>query len=139
MKRIALVLAALGSAVVLGGTALAAGASHGTLVIQHELRGCHAWSYNGGAYKAAQKVTLARGATLTVVDNDVMPHTLVKTRGPAVVVSGKLVLRRVGASVRVTFAKAGTYRFTTRAGEDYTSGVKTIGEDNVLTLTVVVS
>jgi hypothetical protein len=38
----------------------------------------------------------------------------------------------------VTFTKPGVYTFTTKAGEDYMSGVKTIGEDNVLKLTVTV-
>ena len=31
-----------------------------------------------------------------------------------------------------SFTKAGVYRFTTKAGEDYTKGIKTVGEDNVL-------
>jgi hypothetical protein len=44
----------------------------------------------------------------------------------------------MSATLRVTFPKAGVYTFTTKVGEDYMSGVKTIGEDNVLRLTVVV-
>ncbi len=49
-------------------------------------------------------------------------------------------MSRMGASVKVVFSKAGTYRFTTKAGEDYKGiNVKTIGEDNVLHLTVTVS
>jgi hypothetical protein len=38
----------------------------------------------------------------------------------------------------VKLAHAASYRFTTKAGEDYTSmkSMKTIGEDNVLHLTV---
>ena len=43
-----------------------------------------------------------------------------------------------GATSKVTFLRAGTYVFTTKAGEDYMKGVKTTGEDNVLTLKVVV-
>jgi hypothetical protein len=35
----------------------------------------------------------------------------------------------MGSRTKVTFAKAGTYTFTTKAGEDFMSGVKTIGED----------
>jgi hypothetical protein len=45
----------------------------------------------------------------------------------------------MGASVKVTFSKAGTYLFKTKAGEDYMPGVKTIGEDNILRLTVTVA
>jgi hypothetical protein len=52
---------------------------------------------------------------------------------------GKANMNHMAASVKVRFAHAGTYRFTTKAGEDYMKGMKTIGEDNVLTLKVVVS
>jgi hypothetical protein len=49
-------------------------------------------------------------------------------------------MRHMSASVSVKFAKTGTYRFTTKAGEDYPGiHVKTIGEDKVLHLTVKVS
>ena len=34
------------------------------------------------------------------------------------------------------FSRAGTYVFKTKPGEDYMAGFKTVGEDNVLTLTV---
>jgi hypothetical protein len=44
----------------------------------------------------------------------------------------------MGASLKVVFKRAGVYRFTTKVGEDYMKGVKTIGEDSVLTLKVVV-
>ena len=47
-------------------------------------------------------------------------------------------MSHVGATASVKFPRAGTYVFTTKAGEDYMKGVKTIGEDNVLTLKVVV-
>ena len=47
-------------------------------------------------------------------------------------------LNHPGATTKVKFAKAGVYTFKTRAGEDYMKGIKTIGEDNVLRLTVTV-
>src|SRR5919197_3033382 len=59
---------AIATAGVLAGSALAS--SPPTLTIRHQLRGCHAWSFNGGAYKAALKIRLARGTALKVVDND---------------------------------------------------------------------
>ena len=40
--------------------------------------------------------------------------------------------------LRVSFSKAGTYTLKTAAGEDYMDGVKTVGEDNVLRVKVVV-
>ena len=47
----------------------------------------------------------------------------------------------MGTTVKVTFTHAGVYRFTTKAGEDYPAmaGMKTVGEDNVLRLTVTVT
>ena len=112
------------------------------------------WSVDGGAYKATQAVVVRRGGWLTITNNDVMSHQLVKTSGPAVRIESlktpmagmgmrgtfrPSMMAHMGASVKVTFAHAGTYRFTTKAGEDYMPGMKTIGEDNVLRLTVTVS
>ena len=111
--------------------------SHSTITIRHQMQGCHAWAVNGGAYRASQRTTLARGGTITFLDNDVMPHKLVLTSGPAARYSGSPAMRRMSASVRVTFRKAGVYKFTTKAGEDYPGmAMKTIGEDNILRLTV---
>jgi hypothetical protein len=44
----------------------------------------------------------------------------------------------MGATLKVTFTHAGLYHFTTKAGEDYPAmaSMKTVGEDNVLRLTV---
>jgi hypothetical protein len=109
------------------------------LIIRHQTRGCHAWSLNGGAYKASQTVTLKRGIHLEVGNNDVMPHKLVKISGPAVKFAPRATMNSVGAMTEIQFTKAGVYRFTTKAGADYMKGMKTIGEDNVLKLKVVVS
>ena len=141
MKRsilsLAAVLALAGGLVAAG---LAAPAPKGaTVVIRHQLRGCHSWSFNGGAFNPALAARLARGGTITFVDNDLMPHQLIEKSGPAVRYSGNPLMHTMGASVRVTFAKAGVYVFGTKAGEDYVKGVKTIGEDNVLRLSVTVS
>ena len=144
-------LALLVSAGALASGASAAG-SGSTLVIRHQLHGCHSWSANGDAYKATQAIKLHRGASLSVTNNDVMPHKLIETSGPAVMFTrGKTgtgmglkgtfapaMLPRMGSSSKVTFTKAGVYKFTTKAGEDYMTGVKTVGEDNVLRLTVTV-
>jgi plastocyanin len=111
-----------------------------TITIRHQLKGCHTWSANGGAYRATQQTTLARGGTITFVDNDVMPHKLVQKSGPAVRYHGSPAMRHMSATVRVTFGKAGVYKFTTKPGEDYPGmAMKTVGEDNVLRLTVKVA
>jgi hypothetical protein len=155
MKAKPLFLATLASVALIGALAASAsGAGNVSLLIRHQVRGCHTWSVNGGPFKASQTVRLARGSVLTVVNNDVMPHALVKTAGPSVrfvnVKSGMAgmgmhgyappgAMTHIGASTKVFFSTAGVYRFTTKAGEDYMSGMKTIGEDNVLRLNVVVS
>jgi hypothetical protein len=135
-KRMPILLAlALGLA---GAASAASAPGHASLLIRHQLHGCHAWSVNGGPFKASQSITLRRGGWLTVTDNDVMSHKLVLTSGPALRITNA-TLKHMGASVKVTLTKPGVYHFTTKPGEDYMSGVKTIGEDNVLRLTVHVS
>jgi plastocyanin len=138
IRRLVAALAAGASAALLVSSASAHGTA-ATLTIRHQMRGCHTWSFNGGAYKATQSITLSRGATLAVKNNDVMPHKLVRTSGPAVQVR-TASMSRMGAVARVRFTKAGVYRFKTKPGEDYSwaSKMETKGEDNVLRLTVTV-
>jgi hypothetical protein len=134
--------------------ALAASAApkNASLVIRHEVRGCHAWALNGGAYKPTQRVQLARGGSLLITNNDVMPHQVVKTSGPAMSVKlfrvgghmgiptrGVGMMSHMGAVVKVTFPAKGVYKLTTKAGEDYMEMGPTIGEDNVLQVVVTVS
>ncbi|MDX6487282.1 MAG: hypothetical protein QOF43_2435 [Gaiellaceae bacterium] len=135
------VLLALAVSLVFAGAASATTApGHATLQIRHQTHGCHAWSVNGGAFKAAQRITLKHGGSLAVKNDDIMPHTLVLTSGPTLRI-GHAKLEHVGESLRLVLNKPGVYHFTTKAGEDYASmhGMKTIGEDNILRLTVVVS
>jgi plastocyanin len=137
-KRIPVLLALAVALGLAGAASAASSAGHASLLIRHQTHGCHAWSLNGGAFKASQSITLRRGGWLTVTDNDVMSHRLIETSGPALRIANA-TLSHTGATLKVTFTKAGIYHFTTKAGEDYMSGIKTIGEDNVLRLTVVVS
>lgn len=132
-------LAVAALSAVLAASALAAPTGTATLTIRHQMRGCHAWSFNGGAYKAALKITVARGTTLEVIDNDAMPHKLVQTSGSKLTLKTP-AMKHMSATAHVTFSKAGVYKLTTKAGEDYPSmkGMKTVGEDNVLRLTVTV-
>jgi len=139
MKRLACLLAAFGGAAVLVSTSIAAPKS-ASVLIRHQTHGCHTWSVNGGAFRASQSVHLGRGGTLTIVNNDVMPQVLVEKSGPKVHVIGNAKLNMMGARVAVTFTKAGTYHVATKAGEDYPGMDRpTVGKDNNLTLTVIVS
>lgn len=147
------ILALAACALATAASAHAAGRGTSTLLIRHQYEHCHAWSLNGGPFRARQSLTLGRGATLTVIDDDVMPHRLVEVGGPAVtwrngttmpmmggdVSSTRGLMRHMGASTTIGFSRPGVYRFLTRAGEDFVPGIRTGGADNVLTLTVHVS
>ena len=136
MNRIVLILAAAGTALL-----LAAPAESGTtskLTIRHQTRGCHSWAFNGGAYKPSQSITVTKGSTVTIVNNDVMPHKLVRVAGPSFSLPKTANMNHAGATTSLRFTKAGVYRFATKAGEDYMKGIKTVGEDNVLRLAVTV-
>jgi plastocyanin len=134
--RIGLATLVLAAGAALAGSAF--GHAPKTITIRHQMRGCHTWSYAGGAYKASLNVKLDRDTTIVFVDNDVMPHKLVQLSGP----KAKLTtpnMNRMGAKAVAVFSKPGVYKFTTKAGEDYMQGMKTIGPDNVLRLSVTVS
>jgi hypothetical protein len=154
MKRISTALIA-GVVVALAASAALAGVTPAvapkvskavSVVIRHQVHGCHTWSladgaFKAGAFKAAQVGRIARGGTITIVNNDVMPQKFFKKTGPAVRFSGNPAMNHVGAAVKVTFLKAGVYTFATTAGEDYSyaKNAATTGEDNNLTLKIVVS
>jgi plastocyanin len=137
IRRLVAALAACGAALLV--SSASANGTAATLAIRHQMRGCHTWSFNGGAYKAAQSITLSRGTTLAVKNNDVMPHKFVRTSGPAVQIRTPS-MNRMGAVAGVRFTNAGVYHFKTKPGEDYSwaSKMETKGEDNVLRLTVTV-
>jgi hypothetical protein len=156
MKRMSVVLAVFVTA--LAAFALAASAAapqNGTLVIKHLVKGCHSWSLNGGKLLVVQNIHLAKGGSLVIQNFDVMPHQVVKTSGPAMIVKlvkpgtmgmgmmnppfARGMMGRMGATVKVTFPAAGVYKLTTKVGEDYMEGMKTIGEDHVLRAVVTVS
>lgn len=145
---------ALGAAAALLPAAGLAAPGSASLVIRHQLRGCHEWSLNGGNYSATQALKLSRGGSLTITDNDLMPHQLMVLSGPAVAErlvkpgnpsTGKLkapykagLMPHLGATLRVKFTKPGVYKLTSKSGDDYVP-LKTVGTDNVLRITVVVS
>jgi hypothetical protein len=129
--------------------ALAAPPAQGWLTIRHQVHGCHSWSLNGGPDAPDQAVAIRLGGSITVTNDDVMPHELIETSGAPVVyarVAGggfsrlktfpPAMLARLGATSTITFAKVGVYRFTTKPGDGFMPNIKTVGPDNVLRLTV---
>ncbi|MDX6413022.1 MAG: hypothetical protein QOH23_432 [Gaiellaceae bacterium] len=147
MKRFLIIVTGLIAVSVLAAgftssTGAATGSSPRTakVLIKHQMRGCHAWSVNGGSFAVSRSARIASGGSVSFTDNDIMPHKLILTSGPAVKFVGNAAMSHMGAAVKVVFPRAGTYRFTTRFGEDYKGiTMKTVGEDNVLHLTVTVS
>ena len=66
-----------------------------------------------------------------------MPHALVQLSGPRIAIHSAR-LAKMGAHTAFVLLKPGTYVFGTKVGEDYTKGIVTVGEDNVLRLVVTV-
>ena len=154
-RTIMMTAAVVGAVGAFTSAGVAAGSSNSaSLVIRHQVKGCHEWSLNGGSYGVTKTVRLSRGGTLSITDNDMMPHQLIKLSGPAInerlvkpgsPSMGKMkapyaagLMPHMGAVVNVKFTKPGTYRLRTKSLEDYMP-IKTVGEDNVLRVTVVVS
>jgi plastocyanin len=134
--RLTLGILALATSAAFAGSAF--GHSPQTVTIRHQLRGCHTWSFAGGAYKASLNVKVDRDTTLVFVDNDMMPHKLIQLSGPKARLTTPN-MRTMGAKAVAIFPKPGVYKFTTKAGEDYMKGMKTVGPDNILRLSVTVS
>ena len=90
-----------------------------------------------GPFKASLSVSVKAGTVLRFTNNDVMPHKLIQTAGPKVRLVHPNMLK-MASSATVKLTQKGLYRFTTKAGEDYAwaASMKTVGEDNVLRLTV---
>jgi plastocyanin len=134
IRGAALVLAALSTLVV---TAAAPAGGTGTITIAHQMRGCHSWSFNSGPFKPSLSANVKAGTVLRFTNNDVMPHKLIQAAGPKLRLMHPNMLK-MGSSATVKLTQKGVYRFTTKAGEDYSwaRSMKTSGEDHVLQLTV---
>jgi plastocyanin len=134
VRGAALALAALAALAV---TSAAPAGGTGTMTIRHQMRGCHAWSFNSGPFKASQSVSVKAGTVLRFTNNDVMPHKLIQAAGPKMRLSHPN-MSKMASSATVKLTQKGVYRFTTKPGSDYASAgvMKTVGADNVLNLTV---
>jgi hypothetical protein len=133
MKKLlfTLLAVAVGAFVVANG--LAAGTATKRVTIVHVTKGCHVWSV-GAKRTANLSLTLHRGATLAVVNQDLDMHRLVQVSGPKTK-TGPFLMMNQRALLR--FAKAGLYRFHTRVADMRgMPKAKTIGPDNKLVLTV---
>ena len=127
----------LAAAIALVAIAPAAGGSAATVTISHQMRGCHMWQLGNGKPTPNLTVTVKTGTALRFLNDDIMPHKLIQSSGPKLTLV-RPNMNRLSAVATTTFTRSGTYRFTTKPGEDYKmfAGHKTIGEDYVLHLTV---
>lgn len=127
----------LAAAVALVVVSSAAAGGTATITISHEMRGCHMWQLGSGKLTPNLEVTLKAGTALRFVNDDIMPHRLIQSAGPRLTLV-RPNMNHLSAVSTVKLARKGTYRFTTKAGDDYKlfAGHKTIGEDYVLHLTV---
>jgi plastocyanin len=127
----------LAAATALLAVAPASAAGTATITISHEMKGCHMWQLGNGKPAPNLSITLKAGTALRFVNNDIMPHKLVQSSGPKLSFA-RPNMNRLSAVASTKLTRKGTYRFTTKPGEDYKmfAGHKTIGEDYVLHLTV---
>lgn len=108
------------------------------IAIVHVTHGCHTLAVNGAAPgMPSATLHLTTGGMLNVQNSDVMPQRLVLVSGPHAQLAAA-AMNHMGATSTVTFPTAGTYTLTTKAGEDYSKGIVTTGNDNTLRITVVV-
>lgn len=118
------------------GTAAAASPTF-RLTILHYVKGCHVWQSATGVIGPEAKVTLKRGTKLEIRASCPMDFDVRQVRGPKLAFASRRVM--AGTTYTVSFPKPGVYKLT---GENVQTsdevGLETLGEDNVLTLTVVV-
>ncbi|HEU0247901.1 MAG TPA: hypothetical protein VFR38_12520 [Gaiellaceae bacterium] len=106
------------------------------LAIIHVQKGCHVWSSGRGSPAAGVKVVLKRGQRLTVLNQDLDTHKLVRLAGPKVALGKAMSMSH---HVTLVFREAGVYKLRTKKVE--TPGmpeVETMGADNILAMQVVV-
>jgi hypothetical protein len=107
------------------------------LTIVHALHGCHVWQSAHAAGPTAV-VRLPRGGRIRLRVSCPMDFRLVKLRGPAVALGDPTF--HTGTSRTIVFPRRGTYVLSaTNLQSSEQMGLQTLGPDNTLKLTVVVS
>jgi hypothetical protein len=129
------------SAIMIAATLYATEASgHGmrTVTIRHQMKACHAWSFDGGPYRGSLRMHVDPATFVRFSNDDMMPHRLVQLSGPKVRIKGAN-MSRMGAKAQFLLGGRGVYRFRTFAGKEYAwAPPDATGPDHALRLTVVV-
>jgi len=106
------------------------------LTIVHVQRGCHLWTVGKSDPKAGVKVVLRPGQRLSIVNQDLDTHKLVRLSGPSIALGKPLSMND---RFTLRFSKAGIYKIRTKKVElPGMLEVKTTGPDRILALLVVV-
>jgi plastocyanin len=133
-KKVIWFASAIGATMIAAAPAAAGPTSR--IAITHVMRGCHAWDLGHGPMRPTLSVTLKRGTLLTFVNNDVMPHRLVRNAGPKLAIA-HASMSKMAATASARFARKGVYRLTTIFGAffPWAASMRT-GKMYVLHLTV---
>lgn len=106
------------------------------LTILHVQKGCHVWSRGKSKPVPGAKVILKRGQPLTIVNQDLDAHKLVRLKGPRIALGKKM---KINDRVTLRFTKPGVYKLRTKKIEiPGQPKIGTTGVDNILALVVVV-
>lgn len=106
------------------------------LGIVHLQKGCHSWSFGKGAPATGVKAVLNPGQRLTVVNQDLDTHKLVRLAGPKIALGKPLSMND---RMTLTFKTPGVYKLHLHQIEmPGMPEVETIGPDHFLAMVVVV-
>src|SRR5437763_16401584 len=109
MRRF-IALLTIGAATAAALAATASASPSASILIRHQVQGCHSGSLNGGAFAAAQKIVVRPKTTFTATNNDVMPHQLMQLSGPKVSFIAP-AMNKPGSHASFQVFKTGTYVF----------------------------
>lgn len=130
MKRLLLVL----SLVALAGATPAAASPTVRLAIVHYVRGCHVWM-GAKDLGPSTRLTVARGAALTIRVSCPMDFDFAQTAGPKLALGNARTY--AGTTRTIVFRRPGLYRLVAKNVQSSVEmGLQTLGEDNSLTLVV---
>ena len=130
MRRILLVSAAA----VLLTAAPGAASSTIRMEIVHYFRGCHVWS-RASVVGPSARVTTPHGARLTIRISCPMDFDLSQTAGPPLNLGSRRLY--AGTTTAIVFKRRGVYKLIAKnVKSSVEAGLQTLGDDNLLSLTV---
>jgi hypothetical protein len=107
------------------------------LVISHVAAHCHVWTRAQATLGPVAKLKVRAGTRVRIRPDCPMDFDLAQTKGPKLALGGRIF---AGSSRTIVFRKAGVYRLkATNVQTPEERGLTTLGDPNVLVLTVVVS